>query len=138
MFNKEKNTNGADRFAANNATLISEGTTLTGDLNAENDLRIDGTIKGNVTTTAKIIIGATGFVDGNIKCQQADISGKVIGNVEVKELLQLRDQCNVCGNIAAEKLQIEPTATFNGKCQMGTNASVVQMSSNELQTAEAK
>jgi cytoskeletal protein CcmA (bactofilin family) len=117
MFSKEKGANGS-ATNGNSATLISAGTTLNGDVASENDLRIDGTIKGNVICSAKIIIGNTGFVEGNITGLQADISGKVTGNVEVKELLQMREECNVEGNIMAAKLQIEPTALFNGRCQM--------------------
>lgn len=137
MFNKEKSPNN-DRFAPNSATLISAGTTVNGDINSDNDLRIDGTVIGNVCCTAKIILGSSGQVEGNIDGQQADITGKVTGNINIKELLQLRGHCSVTGNIVAEKLQIEPTATFNGQCQMGTVASIVQMTNNELQTAEAR
>jgi cytoskeletal protein CcmA (bactofilin family) len=136
MFNKER-PNQNDRSAQNSATLISAGTTLNGDLSSENDLRIDGTIIGNVHSSAKIILGATGMVEGNIEGQQADITGKVIGNIIIKDLLQLRGPCHVQGNISADKLQIEPTATFNGQCSMGTVASIVQMTTNELSAAEA-
>lgn len=137
MFNKEKNGT-TDRTNGNSATLISAGTTLTGDITSDNDLRIDGTIRGNVYSTAKIIIGSSGFVEGNIDGLQADINGKVQGNITVKELLQLKGQCNVQGNITAEKLQIEPTATFNGQCQMaGKSTATVQKKKNE-QLAEAK
>ncbi|MGI8600328.1 MAG: bactofilin family protein [Chitinophagaceae bacterium] len=134
MFNKEKPTN--ERINAS-ATLISQGTTLKGDVSSDTDLRIDGTIHGNVSCTAKIIIGPTGFIEGNIDGQQADITGKVHGNITVQDMLQLRGDCNVQGNISSVKLQIEPTAIFNGKCQMGSVANIVQMSSNELQ-AEAQ
>ena len=137
MFNKEKTTQ-IDRSIVNSATLISAGTTLNGDVSSENDLRIDGTILGNVRSSAKIILGASGTVEGNIEGQQADITGKVIGNITIKELLQLRGACNVQGNISADKLQIEPTATFNGQCSMGTVASIVQMTTNELSAAEAQ
>ena len=136
MFNKEKPTQ-TDRSTQNSATLISAGTTVNGDLSSENDLRIDGTILGNVHSSAKIILGASGIVEGNIEGQQADITGKVIGNLVIKEILQLRGACNVQGNISADKLQIEPTATFNGQCSMGTVASIVQMTTNELSAAEA-
>jgi cytoskeletal protein CcmA (bactofilin family) len=117
MFIKEKGANGVS-INGNSATLISAGTTLTGDVTSDADLRIDGTVKGNVICTSKIIIGTSGIIEGNITGQQADVSGKVIGNVEVKELLQMRESCNVEGNIVAAKLQIEPSALFNGRCQM--------------------
>jgi len=122
MFNKEKNTNNTERINGKSATLISAGTTLTGDLQSDGDLRVDGTIRGNVTSAAKVIIGATGFVEGLVCGLQADIAGKVTGNIEVKELLQLREKCIVEGNIAAGKLQIEPTATFNGQCTMNNGS----------------
>ncbi len=119
------------------ATLISAGTTVNGDLLSDHDLRIDGTIRGNVQCKSKIIIGPSGVVEGNIEGQQADINGRVNGNISVHDILQLRGTCLVDGNISAAKLQIEPTAVFNGKCQMGNSANIVQMSTNELQAAEA-
>ena len=117
----------------NGATLISSGTTLKGDLSSNSDLRIDGTVIGNIHRSAKIIIGSTGVVEGDISGTQADIVGKVSGNVRAKELLQLRGECLVTGNLYAGKLQVEPTATFNGQCHMGAN--IVEMNSNEQQTA---
>jgi cytoskeletal protein CcmA (bactofilin family) len=138
MFNKEKS-QASEKSSSTSATLISPGTILKGDVKSENDLRIDGTIHGNVKSSAKIIIGPAGYVEGNIEGTNADVIGKVKGNIAVKELLQLREQGNVEGNIIAAKLQIDPSAVFNGKCQMGTSAaSVVLMSNAEAQTAEAK
>lgn len=136
MFNKEKATPATERANGKSATLISAGTTLTGDLKSDGDLRIDGTIKGNVTSNAKVIIGATGFVEGLVTGQQADIAGKVTGNIEVKELLQLREQCIVDGNIMADKLQIEPSATFNGQCKMNGKGASPEKKGNDIKSKE--
>jgi cytoskeletal protein CcmA (bactofilin family) len=140
MFNKEKTTPFSEKGMPNSATLISAGTILKGDVRSNNDLRIDGTIHGNVSSSAKIVIGPNGFVEGNIEGVQADITGKVTGNILVKELLQLREKSSVEGNIIATKLQIDPEAVFNGKCQMGPQAaSVVSMNSADATAAaEAK
>ena len=119
--------------AGNGTTLISSGTSLKGDISSNGDLRIDGTIIGNITSSAKIIIGASGVVEGDINGNQADIVGKVSGNVRAKELLQLRGESVVTGNLYAGKLQVEPSATFNGQCFMGAN--IVEMNNNEQQTA---
>ena len=132
MFNKEKTTD--SKPSSNSATLISTGTTLQGDVKSDNDLRIDGTIHGNVSSSSKIIIGPTGFVEGNVEGQNADITGKIVGNITVSELLQLRGQCNVNGNINANKLQVDPTAVFNGQCQMGTVANIVKLSNSDVQS----
>lgn len=131
MFNKEKNA--SSQAYSNSATLISSGTILKGDVKSENDLRIDGTIHGNIHCTAKIIVGPTGFVEGNIEGLNADITGKVDGNVSVKELLQLKAQGNISGNIIAAKLQIDPTAVFNGKCQMTTHAGSVVNTKDDIE-----
>ena len=119
---------------ANGTTLIGAGTTVKGDINSNSDLRIDGTIIGNVNSTAKIVIGASGNVEGDISGNQADIVGKVSGNIKTKDLLQLRGDCVVNGNVHAGKLQIEPTAVFNGQCHMGKmddgKKNIVEMSTN--------
>ena len=117
----------------NGTTLISAGTTVKGDISSNADLRIDGTIIGNINSSAKIVIGTTGVVEGDIFGNHADIVGKISGSIRVKELLQLRGDCLVNGNIYAGKLQVEPSATFNGQCHMGAN--IVDMTSNELAAA---
>jgi cytoskeletal protein CcmA (bactofilin family) len=134
MFTKEKNQ--SEKHTSGSATLVSAGTIVNGDLVSDNDLRIDGTINGNVSSSAKIVVGPSGYVEGNIEGHQADITGKVSGNITVKELLQLRGSSNVQGNIAAGNLQIEPSAIFNGQCRMGSETKFVQIS-KELH-AEAK
>jgi cytoskeletal protein CcmA (bactofilin family) len=118
------------------ATLISAGTTLKGDISSNSDLRIDGTIIGNVHSSARIVIGANGVVEGDLSGNQADIIGKVSGNIRTKELLQLRGDSIVTGNLYAGKLQVEPSATFNGQCHMG--GSVVEMVKDELPPAAVK
>ncbi|MBK7291484.1 MAG: polymer-forming cytoskeletal protein [Chitinophagaceae bacterium] len=131
MFTKNKTEMPNTTNNGSGATLIGAGTTLKGDIKSNNDLRIDGTVIGNINSNAKIIIGTSGVVEGDIMGNQADIVGKVSGNIRAKELLQLRGESTVTGNIYAGKLQIEPTATFNGQCHMGAN--VVEINKNEQQ-----
>jgi cytoskeletal protein CcmA (bactofilin family) len=128
------------------ATLVSAGTTLKGDISSNSDLRIDGTIIGNVTSTAKIVIGANGVVEGNVSGNQADVVGKITGDIKTKDLLQLRGDCVVKGNLHAGKLQVEPTAVFNGQCHMGAgaasipavNRNIVEMNKNGQPQAVAQ
>lgn len=146
MFSKEK-ANTPEKVSPNSATLISAGTVLQGDLKSESDLRIDGTIHGNVTSSAKIIVGPTGLVEGHIQGAQADITGKVVGNITVKDLAQLRTKASVQGNITAESLQIESGAFFNGqsimamangKSVVSNGKEVVHMMEGEIVHAKAK
>ena len=120
MFNS-KSKSSTTEFKSGNTTIIGAGTTIIGDIESTGDIRIDGTLIGNVNAKAKILIGPDGVIEGAINGMQADVLGKVTGQVNIQEVLQLRGKCNVDGDIFAGKLEIEPTATFNGSCHMGAN-----------------
>jgi cytoskeletal protein CcmA (bactofilin family) len=148
MFNSKNKTDMQPEKAPSGnggATLVSAGTTLKGDISSNSDLRIDGTVIGNVTSSSKIVIGANGSVEGNITGNQADIVGKVTGNIKTKDLLQLRGEAAIKGNLYAGKLQVEPTASFNGQCHMGASAhassaegtTIVEMNKNGQEKAVA-
>jgi cytoskeletal protein CcmA (bactofilin family) len=130
MFNS-KTKSGPGAPSSDGSTLINSGTIIQGNIESNGDIRIDGTLKGNLRGRAKIIIGTDGVVEGDIEGLQADIMGHVTGTIRVKELLYLHGSTKVDGDIYAGKLQIEPTAVFNGKCNMGVNtnanASVVEL-----------
>ena len=119
MFNSKSKSETAESVVpSGSATIIGSGTSLKGDITSSGDLRIDGTLVVNIICSSKIIIGANGVVEGDISGQQADIMGKVSGTIKVKELLQLKSNCQVNGNLYSAKLQIEPAASFNGQCHM--------------------
>jgi cytoskeletal protein CcmA (bactofilin family) len=137
MFNAKSKSDSVIGTSTGN-TLIGAGTTIKGDLISNGDVRIDGTLIGNISGTAKVLIGQEGVVQGDIEGQQADIQGNVTGKLHIRELLNLRGDAIIRGNIHAGKLQIEPSVTFNGQCHMGKEASVVEMASEELTHAIAK
>jgi cytoskeletal protein CcmA (bactofilin family) len=120
MFNS-KTKSSASETPTGSTTIIGSGTTITGDIDSTGDIRIDGTLIGNISGKAKILLGADGVIEGSIKGRQADVMGKITGQVDIKEILQLRGKCIVDGDIYAGKLEVEPTATFNGRCHMGAN-----------------
>ena len=137
MFNGKSKSEFTSDSNGHTTSLIGVGTSLKGDITCNADLRIDGTLTGNIISTAKVIIGTNGIVQGDISGQQADINGKVFGGIKVKDLLQLKASSVVHGNIYAAKLQIEPSATFNGECHMD-GGSVVEMSLAEQSHAIAQ
>lgn len=143
MFNQKSKSDGSTETTPSTpggASLIAAGTTLKGDITSNGDIRIDGTLIGNMQCSAKVIIGANGVVEGDISGQQADIMGKVTGTIKVKELLQLKGGSVVSGNLHASKLQIEPSANFNGQCHMAatTNGSANGTSNGALDTKKEK
>lgn len=100
------------------ANLIQAGTSITGDIESNGNIRIDGNLKGTINTGGKVILGSTGSVDGDIICSNADVEGRINGTVKVKELLSLKSTALVNGEIFTDKLAIEPGAKFTGSCRM--------------------
>jgi|APTNR8051073442_1049403.scaffolds.fasta_scaffold67357_2 cytoskeletal protein CcmA (bactofilin family) len=100
-------------------TMFGQGTQLTGDVNSDGDIRVDGAVKGVLQSKAKIVIGVTGIVEGDLICQNATIEGKVNGNVVASDLVILTKSAFVAGDIQLKKLVVEEGARFSGKCSMG-------------------
>lgn len=134
MFNKQSKLIGAEAPAGSSTTIIGAGTIIKGDLESNGDIRIDGTLIGNITAKAKVIIGPDGTLVGDLHGNQADVLGKVSGKLKIDDLLQVRGKANIQGDIYAGKLHLEPSATFNGQCFMGAN--VVELNA-ELTTSVA-
>jgi cytoskeletal protein CcmA (bactofilin family) len=101
--------------------LISSGTDITGDIKSNGDIRIDGTLKGNLITKGKVVIGPTGKVNGEVVCKNSEVSGIVEGKITVNQLLNLKASSKVLGDIATSKLSVEPGAVFSGNCKMSDN-----------------
>ena len=99
--------------------LINSGTIITGEINSNGDVRIDGQLNGTINTKGKVVIGKKGKVEGVINCSNADISGEVNAKTTVSQLLLLKSTARLCGDIIINKLAIEPGANFTGKCSMG-------------------
>jgi len=101
--------------------LISNGTDITGDIKSTGDIRIDGTLKGNLNTRGKVVIGVTGKVNGEVICRNSEVSGSIEGKISVSQLLILKASSKILGDIATSKLSIEPGAKFTGNCKMSEN-----------------
>jgi cytoskeletal protein CcmA (bactofilin family) len=105
----------------NTINLISSGTDITGDIKSTGDIRIDGSLTGNLNTKGKVVIGQTGKVNGEIICKNSEISGAIEGRVIVNQLLILKASSKILGDIVTSKLSIEPGAIFSGTCKMSEN-----------------
>lgn len=101
--------------------LIGTGTMIEGNIISNGDIRIDGGLKGNLSTKGKVIVGDTGKVSGEVNCRNFEVEGSVDGKVFVSELLSLRAKSKILGDITTNKLAIEPGAVFTGKCDMSAS-----------------
>lgn len=129
MFNKqnEKLTPEEIRDVSN---TIGKGSYLEGNFQSFGNIRIEGNVKGNIKSKAKIALGSTSYVDGNILAQNAEIAGEVKGVIEVTEMLTLKASAVIHGDIVTNKILIEAGAVFNGSCKMGETQKEIKIGEN--------
>lgn len=111
--------------------MVANGTSLEGTINAETDIRVDGTLYGVLNCKGRVIIGGSGLVKGDVNCQNAIIEGSFDGNLNVNEVLTVKESAKVDGEIQTGKLNIEPGAVFNGNCNMGGQLKAITPSENQ-------
>jgi cytoskeletal protein CcmA (bactofilin family) len=109
---------------------LVRGTVTEGNVIAESDIRVDGIIKGNLKCAARVIIGPSGFVDGEINCQNAMIEGKFNGILRVVELLNVKETADITGDVTTGKLTISAGAVFNVTCKMKPEKGVETAAAN--------
>ena len=121
MFENIKNKGNQSKNSENGTSIniIGAGTVIEGEIKAQGDLRVDGTIIGSVSSKSKVVVGTTGQVQGDVNCQNADISGSVKGKTTVVEMLFLKSTAKINGDIITGKLVVEIGASFTGNCNMG-------------------
>lgn len=126
MFGKNKTTTntGSNTVTENfSANTIQNGTVIEGQINSEGSIRIDGKLKGSITTKAKLVIGKTGIITGDVFCQNASIEGKIEGKITVQGLLDVKGTGHLEGDIFYGKLVVEEGAQLIGNVALSTSSS---------------
>lgn len=140
----KKETNGSGKTSPGSLSLNSlvQGTHVEGKVKATSDIRVDGTIKGELRCDAKVIIGPTGAIEGTVYCANAVIEGSFEGNLHVKELLNIRESAKVTGEVSYGKLNVQSGAVISGSYKLesensnGSNKGSGKGSSNSQDIAE--
>lgn len=114
----------SEEFDSTAINLLGAGTSIVGDITCNGDIRINGTLTGNLSTKGRLIIGETGKIKGEVSCKNADILGNVEGKITITDLLTLKATSNIMGEIIVGRIAIEPGCKFNGTCKMIDNPSV--------------
>ena len=107
---------------SNAINIVGVGTEITGDINTNGDIRIDGFLSGNIITEGKLVVGETGKIKGEVNCKNSEVLGMIEGKIKVKELLTLKSSARIYGDIITKKLSIEPGSLFTGNCNMNDDA----------------
>lgn len=133
MFKKDQTLETQKRTVDRN--IIGNKTNIVGNIVSDGDFRIDGTIEGSLKTDGRVVIGANGFINGEVTCSNAEIEGKFIGNLNVSKTLTIKATATISGDVVIGKLSVEPGAMFNATCAM--KGAVKELKNEQKQIAEA-
>ena len=97
---------------------LESSTKVKGEILSDGDFRIDGTLEGSIKTKGKVVLGKEGIINGTVSCSNADVEGKIKGNLFVSQTLSLKSTCDIEGDVVIGKLIVESGATFNATCTM--------------------
>jgi cytoskeletal protein CcmA (bactofilin family) len=99
-------------------SFIDKDTFIKGDITCNGVLRIDGKWEGGEIKATEVIVGETGYLQGNVEAKSVIIGGKVEGNVTASEKIELHAKSILVGNIRTAHLSILEGAVFEGSCMM--------------------
>ncbi|MGQ9927388.1 MAG: bactofilin family protein [Chloroflexaceae bacterium] len=102
-------------------TIIGANTRFQGTLTSDGNIRIDGSVEGDIEVLGNLIVGETGRVIATIKAQNVHVSGAVKGEITAVEQLEISPTGKVWGDITTAALHIEPGGLFRGQSAMTTN-----------------
>jgi cytoskeletal protein CcmA (bactofilin family) len=100
-------------------SIIAPGTKVTGDVETDGTLRVEGTVEGHIKAAKAVVLGKDGVVIGDIATQDAVIGGRVTGTVVAESRLELQATCIIDGEIRARRVKLDEGGKVNGQVAMG-------------------
>jgi len=103
------------------STIIAKGTKITGNIDMQGSLRIDGYLKGQVNSSETLTVGGTGVVEGEVRVKEAVVGGKVLGNLVATQKVELESNASILGDVKTRVFVIKEGGIFHGNCSMKTD-----------------
>jgi cytoskeletal protein CcmA (bactofilin family) len=108
--------------AARNAALntqeqatIGKSLVIKGEVSGSESLYIDGRVEGSINLAGnRVTIGRNGVVNANIIAREIVVIGKVKGNLQASDRVDIRNEGSLTGDVVAQRISIEDGAFFKG------------------------
>src|SRR6476646_3691885 len=95
---------------------IGKSVIIKGELSGSEDLYIDGQVEGTIELrNNSLTIGPNGQVKADVNAKGVTIQGKLEGNINASDRLELRKSAITVGDISTQRITIEDGAYFKGK-----------------------
>lgn len=117
-----------NEYSSDDVSILSAGLKVEGNIQGAGNMRIEGSVKGDVNVSGNLTLGETSEVQGDVKAGNITLSGKFQGTLRASEKVVLEEGSELHGDLFAKILVIEAGAKFDGKSNMtnSTQSSTVQ------------
>jgi cytoskeletal protein CcmA (bactofilin family) len=96
-------------------TLIGKSVAIKGDLSCDEDLYIDGQVEGTIDPKGhRLTIGPSGRVKANVTASAVVVQGKLEGNIQASDRVDLKQSAVAVGDIVTRRISIDEGAVFKG------------------------
>ena len=102
----------------NSQTVIGKSVTIKGEIHGNEPLIIEGTVEGRVQIETSVMIRDSGLVKADLDAANLNIAGGVVGNIAVKEKVEIVNGGYVVGDIRAPRVVINDGASVKGHIEM--------------------
>jgi cytoskeletal protein CcmA (bactofilin family) len=100
------------------ASVLGPTLKFKGELTAEEDLLIQGSIEGSIRHSSSLTIGESGHIKANVSAEYVAVEGNVEGDIHGTQSVTIRETANINGNISSPTVSLLEGATFNGRIDM--------------------
>jgi cytoskeletal protein CcmA (bactofilin family) len=98
---------------------IGRSVIIKGEVSGSESLYVDGRIEGTVTfKDHRVTVGRNGVVTANISAREVVIMGKVTGNVECSDRVDIRSEGSLTGDVVSQRISVEDGAMLRGSVQL--------------------
>ncbi len=129
-YNPMKNVTAPVDQATIGRTLI-----IKGEISGSEALYIDGRIEGKITMPeSRVTIGRNGKVDASVQAREVVVMGKVNGNIQCSDRVDIRAEGSVTGDISTVRISVEDGAALKGGIQVHAEPKAQSQAQTQTQT----
>jgi len=99
-------------------TVIGSSIVIDGEITGEEDLVVQGTVKGKIVLKENLIVENSGVVEADIQTSNVTVSGQVTGNIMASQRVELKADGRMVGDIKSPRILIADGASFKGNVDM--------------------
>ena len=99
-------------------TVIGSSIVIDGEISCDEDLVIQGTVKGKIALKENLHVENSGVVEADIETSTVTISGQVTGNILAGDKVEIKADGRMIGDIKAPRILIADGAVFKGNVDM--------------------